>query len=262
MTLIRTPAVAGQFYAGNARELEATVTTLLDEAQQRDTAAPKALIVPHAGYIYSGPVAASAYARLRPHRQLFQRVVLLGPCHRMPVQGLALSSADVFRMPMGDVPLDKAAIAGLDIPGLQILDESHADEHSLEVHLPFLQAVLETFLLVPIVVGTASPGLVADVLTALWGGPETLIIVSSDLSHYLPYDSARALDAVTCRAIENLDAAQLDHDMACGAAPIAGLLVAAKRRGMGVTTLDLRNSGDTAGERDFVVGYGAWLFLE
>ncbi|RZV32779.1 MAG: AmmeMemoRadiSam system protein B [Chromatiales bacterium] len=260
MTLIRNPAVAGQFYSGNPQELRATVATLLDETQAMDTPAPKALIVPHAGYMYSGPVAASAYALLRPYRRQYTRVVLLGPCHRMPVNGLALSSAEAYRMPIGDIPLDQAAVAHLDIPGVRVVDAAHASEHSLEVHLPFLQAVLGEFAVVPIVVGDAAPELVAELLDALWGGPETLIVVSSDLSHYRPYFNARAIDAVTCDAIENLDAVRLDHDMACGAIPVAGLLLAAKQRGLKVTTLDLRNSGDTAGERDSVVGYGAWMF--
>jgi len=260
MTLIRTPAVAGQFYSGNAEELRTTVAALLDEAQDQDTPAPKALIVPHAGYIYSGPVAANAYARLRPYRERYQRVILLGPCHRTPVRGLALCSADVYRTPLGDVPLDKDAVANLDIPGVQIFDQSHKNEHSLEVHLPFLQALLGDFSVVPIVVGDASPERVSRVLDALWGGPETLIVISSDLSHYLKYDEARAIDAVTCQAIEDLDAAQINHDMACGATPLAGLLIAAKRRGMKVTTLDLRNSADTSGDRGLVVGYGAWMF--
>jgi AmmeMemoRadiSam system protein B len=261
MTLIRTPAVAGQFYSGNAGELCAAVAALLEGAQDKGTPAPKALIVPHAGYIYSGPVAANAYARLRPYRNRYQRVILLGPCHRTPVRGLALSSADVYRMPMGDVPLDKNAIESLDIPGVQIFDESHKHEHSLEVHLPFLQALLGDFSLVPIVVGDASPELVSQALDALWGGPETLIVISSDLSHYLRYDEARAIDAVTCEAIENLEAVQINHDMACGATPVAGLLITAKRRGMQVTTLDLRNSADTTGDSGLVVGYGAWMFV-
>lgn len=261
MNLIRKPAVAGQFYSGNAGELSATVTTLLEEAQDRDTPAPKALIVPHAGYIYSGPVAASAYARLQPYRDQYQRVILLGPCHRTPVHGLALCSADAYRMPMGDVPLDQSAVASLDIPGVDVFDAAHQDEHSLEVHLPFLQAVLGDFSVVPIVVGDAPPELVSQVLDALWGGPETLIVVSSDLSHYLKYDEARAIDAVTCKAIEEFDAGQINHDMACGATPVAGLLIAAKQRGMTVTTLDLRNSADTAGDGTFVVGYGAWMFV-
>lgn len=260
MTSIRKPAVAGQFYSGNAAELNATVATLLREAQDRDTPAPKALIVPHAGYIYSGPVAANAYARLQPYCEQYHRVILLGPCHRTPVDGIALSSADVYRTPMGDVPLDKAAIAGLRIPRVRIFDESHASEHSLEVHLPFLQAILPDFTVVPIVVGDAPPELVSRVLDALWGGPETLIVVSSDLSHYLEYDDAHAMDAVTCRAIEDLDAGWLNHDMACGATPVGGLLIAAKRHGMTVTTLDLRNSADTTGDKDIVVGYGAWMF--
>ena len=261
MTLIRKPAVAGQFYSGNAEELSTTVATLLDEAQQKDTPAPKALIVPHAGYRYSGPVAASAYARLQPYRSQYRRVILLGPAHRTPVRGLALSSADVYRMPMGDVPLDQTAIADLDIPGVQIFDAAHQDEHSLEVHLPFLQTVLGDFSVVPIVVGDASKELVSRVLDELWGGSETLIVISSDLSHYLKYDEARAIDAVTCQAIESFDAGQINHDMACGATPVAGLLIAAQQRGMKVTTLDLRNSADTAGDAALVVGYGAWMFV-
>ena len=261
MTLIRTPAVAGQFYSENAEELSATVTTLLAEVQDKEMPAPKALIAPHAGYVYSGPVAASAYARLQPWREQYQRVVLLGPCHRTPVHGLALSSAEFYRMPMGDVRLDKAATDDLDIPGVQYFDKSHQYEHSLEVHLPFLQVVLGDFLLVPIVVGDAEPELVSQVLEALWGGPETLIVVSSDLSHYLRYDEARAIDAVTCEAIEHLDAGQIGHEMACGATPVAGLLLAARRHDMTATTLDLRNSADTAGDGNFVVGYGAWMFV-
>ncbi len=261
MTLIRKPAVAGQFYASSPGELSSTVTMLLRKAQARDTPAPKALIVPHAGYSFSGEIAASAYARLQPFSEQYQRVILLGPSHRTPVRGLALSSADVYRMPMGDVPLDKTAIAKMDIPGVEVFDVSHRDEHSLEVHLPFLQAVLGDFTLVPIVVGDAAPELVSQVLDALWGGPETLIVVSSDLSHYLSYDDARAVDAGTCEAIENFDAGGMNHDRACGATPVGGLLLTAKRRGMKVITLDLRNSADVAGARDFVVGYGAWMFV-
>lgn len=261
MTLIRTPAVAGQFYSGDPEVLSATVTTLLGEARERKTPAPKALIVPHAGYTYSGPVAAEAYALLRPWRDQYERVILLGPCHRTPVRGLALSHADIYRMPMGDVALDKRAIDRLDVEGVQFFDKAHEYEHSLEVHLPFLQTVLGEFLLIPVVVGDASPELVSRVLDEFWGGPETLIVVSSDLSHYLHYDEARVIDARTCEAIEHLDYELIDHDMACGATPVAGLLLAAKRHGMQVTTLDLRNSGDTAGNGDFVVGYGAWMFI-
>jgi len=260
MTVIRQPAVAGQFYSGSAGELRMAVSTLLDEVQGQDAPAPKALIVPHAGYIYSGPIAAAAYARLRPYRQQYRRVVLLGPCHRVPVHGLALSSADAFRTPFGDVALDKSAVTDLDMPGVSVFDVAHRQEHSLEVHLPFLQAVLDDFTLIPLVVGDATPKLVSQVLDALWGGPETLIVVSSDLSHYLSYDAAQEIDAITCRAIESLDEKQINHEMACGATPVGGLLVAAKRHGLDVTTLDLRNSGDTAGDCDSVVGYGAWIF--
>jgi len=261
MTVIRHPAVADQFYPGNAGELAAAVTTLLDEAGEPGGTAPKALIVPHAGYTYSGPVAASGYTRLRPHRDCYRRVILLGPCHRVPVNGMALSQADAFRTPLGDVPVDHLAVTPSDLPGVHYFDASHQYEHSLEVHLPFLQTVLDDFTIVPIVVGEARPEAVAQVLDALWGGDETLIVISSDLSHHLDYESASALDGTTCRAIEQLDTA-ISHDAACGATAVRGLLLAARQRGLKVTTLDLRNSGDTSGDKNFVVGYGAWMLSE
>jgi AmmeMemoRadiSam system protein B len=225
-------------------------------------AAPKALIVPHAGYVYSGPVAASAYACLRPHRARYARVVLLGPCHRVAIPGLAASRADAFRTPLGDVALDQATVTALSNANVNVFEDAHRHEHSLEVHLPFLQATLDDFSLVPLVVGDTSPEAVADVLRTTWGGDETLIVVSSDLCHYLPYEQARARDRSTCRAIEQFDAGRIGHADACGATPVAGLLIEARRRGLRVSTLDLRNSGDTAGGRDRVVGYGAWVFSE
>ena len=213
--LVREAAVAGQFYPGTKAELDATVRNFLDHAEAgQDSgpavvppAVPKAIIAPHAGYVYSGAVAAAAYALLTPAAATIKRVVLLGPCHRVSVQGLALSGARAFRTPLGDIPVDKdAARQILDFPGVQVFDATHELEHSLEVHLPFLQIVLDDFTLVPLVVGQATPGDVADVLDALWGGPETLIVISTDLSHYLDYDAARSLDGETCRAIEALDA--------------------------------------------------------
>lgn len=262
MSAIRQPVVAGQFYASDADELATTVAMLLDEAPVAEGPAPKALIVPHAGYMYSGPIAANAYAHLRPYHDRYRRVIVLGPCHRVPVQGLALPNAEIFRTPLGSVRVDQAFVAGLEAPALVVADRAHAFEHSLEVQLPFLQTVLDDFSLVPIVVGSVDPATVADALDVLWDGPETLIVISSDLSHYLPYESARAIDAVTCKAIEHLEADQLDCDMACGALAVAGLLIAAKRHGLEVQTLDLRNSGDTNGDKIAVVGYGAWSFFE
>lgn len=263
MTVVRKPAVAGQFYASNASELATTVETLLSEVEEPGgalSAAPKAIIAPHAGYIYSGPVAASAYACLRPHRDRYNKVVLLGPCHRVPVEGMALSGADVFRTPVGDVAIDRATVAGIAGEGVEISDLAHQYEHSLEVHLPFLQAVLDEFSLVPIVVGDATPDDVADVLDRVWGGDETLIVVSSDLSHYLRYAEARVFDEETRDAIEHFDYRLIDHSHACGATPLGGLLLAARRRGLQVRTIDLRNSADTSGDRRVVVGYGAWVF--
>ena len=263
MTVVRNPAVAGQFYANDASELATAVDTLLNEVEETGAAVsapPKAIIAPHAGYIYSGPVAASAYACLRPYRERYTRVVLLGPAHRVPVERMALSDADVFRTPVGDVPIDRATVAGLAADGVEVSGLAHQYEHSLEVHLPFLQAVLDSFSLVPIVVGSASPDEVSDVIDKLWGGDETLIVVSSDLSHYLKYAEATIYDAETRDAIEHFDHRLIDHSHACGATPLGGLLLAARRRGLQVKTIDLRNSADTSGDRRVVVGYGAWVF--
>lgn len=252
---VREPAVAGLFYPAGRIALESTVAALMSDAPQPDGHPPKALIVPHAGYVYSGPTAAAGYAALAPWRDRYARVVLLGPCHRVPVRGIAAASASAFRTPLGDVPVDAAGIEALGVP---VVDAAHRDEHCLEVHLPFLQKTLGDFSLLPLVVGAASPADVAQLLDALWDGDETLIVVSSDLSHYLDYESAMQRDRETCSAIERLDPTAIGHDDACGATPVAGLLLAAKHRGVGIRTLDLRNSGDTAGGRDRVVGYGAW----
>ncbi|MCB2102666.1 MAG: AmmeMemoRadiSam system protein B [Rhodobacterales bacterium] len=264
MGWIRQPAVAGMFYPGDPRALDSQVHALLSAASVPQGApVPKALIAPHAGYVYSGPTAAEAYARLAPARGVITRVVLLGPCHRVPVRGLALSGAEGFATPLGTVPVDAAAVAAIaDLPQVQVFDETHAQEHSLEVHLPFLQTVLGEFSLVPLVVGQAPADEIADVLERLWGGPETLIVVSSDLSHYLPYDACREIDARTCSAIEALDIGAIGRDQACGRIPVGGLLEVARRRGLAVETLDLRTSGDTAGDKARVVGYGAWAFTE
>jgi AmmeMemoRadiSam system protein B len=264
MTQVRSPAVAGMFYPADGLELRSMVDGFLADAAQRagdGGPPPKAIIVPHAGYIYSGPIAASAYARLKAARDTLHRVVLLGPAHRVGFRGLALSSADAFATPLGSVPLDlEAEQAVADLPQVRVLDAAHAPEHSLEVHLPFLQALLADFRLVPLVVGDATAAEVDEVLERLWGGPETLIVISSDLSHYHDYATARRMDSATSRAIEALDPAAIDFEDACGRIPVSGLLVAARRRGLHASTVDLRSSGDTAGPRDQVVGYGAYVF--
>jgi AmmeMemoRadiSam system protein B len=260
MPTSRPPAVAGTFYPDDPGELAAAVDGYLAGAGAPEPGpAPKALIVPHAGYVYSGPVAASAYARVRELRGRVERVVLAGPAHRVPVRSLAASSAASFRTPLGEVPLDREAVERvLELPQVEVLDRAHAPEHSLEVQLPFLQRALGTFTLVPLVVGDATLEDVAEVLEVLWGGPETLILISSDLSHYFDYPTARRFDAATTRAIEALDASGLGRESACGRVAIGGLLVVAERRGLRARALDLRNSGDTAGPRDQVVGYGAY----
>lgn len=260
---VRTPAVAGMFYPGDAAELGRAVRGYLSKSAAKGEAAPKALIAPHAGYVYSGPVAASAYARLSLLKGQIKRVVLIGPSHRVGFKGLALCTASAYAMPGRLIPIDRETEAKLStLPGVGLLDQAHLSEHSLEVHLPFLSEVLGDFSLVPIVAGAASPDLVADVLEAAWGGDETLIVVSTDLSHYHDYDTAQRIDATTVKAIERLDANFLDGDHACGAVPVAGLLEVARRKSLTVKTLDVRNSGDTAGPKDRVVGYGAWAFYE
>jgi AmmeMemoRadiSam system protein B len=262
MSSIRRTAVSGTFYPGEAAALAAEVASYLAAAPASAMMPPKAIIAPHAGYMYSGPIAASVYARLAPLRGKVARVVVAGPAHRVHVAGAAIPSVEAFASPLGPVPLDGAALARLrELPFVEVSDRAHALEHSLEVHLPFLQAVLGSFRLVPVVVGDASPAEAAQLLDALWGGDETLIVVSSDLSHYHPYDVARACDRDTANAILELDA-HLVPEEACGAAPINGLLEAARRRGLAAELVDLRNSGDTAGDRSRVVGYGAFAFTE
>ncbi len=264
MSSVRRAAVAGAFYPENPAALEAAVRLYLAESAAIDDASPpKAVIAPHAGYIYSGPVAASAYAHIAPLRGKIRRVVLLGPCHRVAVRGLAATAADFFETPLGRIPIDREAVnRALELPQVHRLDQAHLQEHSLEVQLPFLQIVLGDFELVPFAVGDASPMEVGAVIDLLWGGPETLIVVSSDLSHYLGYDTCKKVDAGTAAAIERMDDTGLERDQACGRIPIAGLLHVAKHRGLAVRTLDVRNSGDTAGPRDRVVGYGSWMFSE
>ena len=256
---IRPPAVAGSFYPADATELRDLLDRCFADsvAPHPDEVAPQALVVPHAGLVYSGPIAASAYRRLETVRHAIRRVVLLGPSHRVPLRGLGCSSADAWQTPLGIVPVaEPGALAQLD--RVQIDDRAHAPEHSLEVQLPFLQTVLDDFELLPLVVGETTPQQVAAVIEAVWSGPETLLVVSTDLSHYHAYDEARRRDTRTADAITALQPDQIDLHDACGAWPLRGLLQAGRERHLTVRPLDLRNSGDTAGDRTQVVGYGAF----
>jgi hypothetical protein len=263
MNFIRPAAVAGRFYPGDPGELHAMVEGLLAEATSPANRAPKAIIAPHAGYIYSGPVAASAYACLKPVRDAVRRVVLIGPAHFVSFRGIALPEASAFQTPLGRVELDPEAAGRLKaLPTVCVSDDPHRMEHSLEVHLPFLQEVLAQFKIVPLLVGQASGTDVQEVLSLLWGGRETLIVVSSDLSHYLDSASARKIDRATADAIERCDPSGVGQDQACGRLPILGLLQLATEKKLKASTLDLRNSGDTGGPRSQVVGYGAFAFFE
>jgi MEMO1 family protein len=262
LSRIRPAAVAGQFYPGDAAQLAATVDQLLATTPHSGLSRPKGLLVPHAGYIYSGSTAASAYAALRPYAAEIRRVVLLGPSHRLPLAGLALPSANGFQTPLGTIPIDPDAAELLaDLPQVSIDDEAHAREHSLEVHLPFLQRVLDAFVLVPLVVGHAEATTVGAVIERLWGGEETLIVVSSDLSHFLAYENAQQLDRSTCHHILGFDD-HLQPEQACGAYPINGFMLAAAEHGLTPELLKLCNSGDTAGDHKRVVGYAAFAFIQ
>jgi AmmeMemoRadiSam system protein B/AmmeMemoRadiSam system protein A len=266
VTVIRKPAVSGSFYPAQRDALERQLTLFLSEAGNTPHAGdplPKAIIGPHAGYVYSGPVAARAYRRLAAARGRISRVVLIGPSHHLAFRGLAADASDAWETPYGTVALDTEAITRLrQLPMVAQFDAAHQREHALEVHVPFLQHVLGDFRLVPIVAGDAPPDAVAALFDAVWGGPETLIVVSTDLSHYLDYAACRSLDARTAEAIERFDDAVIGSAEACGQVPTRGLLRVARRRGMAIERLDLRNSADTAGSRERVVGYGAWALYD
>ena len=262
MTAVRPAAIAGTFYPGNHDELARGVAAMLAAVQTTETEVPKAIIAPHAGYIYSGPVAASIYAMIAPARTRIKRVVLLGPAHRVAFDGIALPGVDAFATPLGTVAIDSTAVKQLAaLPDVGTSKEAHRLEHALEVQLPFLQSVLEDFTLVPMAVGRASAQQVASVLDLLWGGEETLIVISSDLSHYQPYDKAQAIDSATAHAILELRT-DINHHQACGATPVTGLNLVAQRRGLKPKLIDLRNSGDTAGDKSRVVGYASIAYYE
>jgi AmmeMemoRadiSam system protein B/AmmeMemoRadiSam system protein A len=263
MLNVRAPAVAGAFYPAQPQTLTHDVLAMLSANEPAaDAPSPKAIIVPHAGYIYSGGTAALAYGRLKKLRDTIRRVVLLGPVHRVPVRGLALPGASSFATALGPIEIDQAALAAIaSLPQVVVSAAAHAQEHSLEVQLPFLQSVLKDFKLLPLAVGDASAAEVAEVLEALWGGAETLIVISSDLSHFLPYAQAQETDRQTARQIMNYQNI-ITHQQACGATPVNGLLLVARRRGLRPELLGLCNSGDSAGDKTRVVGYASFAFAE
>ncbi len=255
---VRAPAVAGAFYPADPTALARMVDACLSGASCGPVAA-KAIIAPHAGYVYSGAIAGTAYAAVRHRGDAVRRVLLFGPAHRLPFRGLAAPSADGLMTPLGVVPVDRAAVDSLlGLPDVQILDRAFDGEHALEVQLPFLQRCFPKAAVVPLLVGAAAPETVEAVMTRLWGGDETLVVVSSDLSHYHDYDTARQLDLATAHAIERAEPAGLTGDQACGFKPVAALLNRARALDLRLTTRDLRSSGDTAGDRHRVVGYGAY----
>jgi len=261
---IRPAAVAGMFYPGDPAELRNQITGFIHEKPSETSEIPKAIIVPHAGTVYSGSIAASAYRLLLQYRHVIRKIILLGPAHRVSLNGLALPTVDQFQTPLGEIDLDTKTIQKLvdDFPQVTFSNNAHAEEHSLELQLPFLQEVLASFRLIPFVVGDATPGEIAEVIEQLWGGKECLIVISSDLSHFQSYDEAIRLDRITAQHIELFQGDQLGDNSACGRIPLRGLLHLAQQKGMSIKRLDLRNSGDTFGRKNQVVGYGAWGLFE
>jgi AmmeMemoRadiSam system protein B len=259
MNNIRLPVVAGSFYPEQPDILKAMISEYLQQVAPA-LKVPQAIIVPHAGYIYSGEIAASAYTRLQSRQSSIKHVVLLGPSHKVGFTGLALSHADAFRTPLGDIPLDAEAIASIiHFPFVEYREQAHLLEHSLEVQLPFLQMTLDSFKLLPIVAGDCPAELIEELLELFYGQDDTLIVISSDLSHFHDYQTAQRLDKQTSRLIEQLEYQLLDYDSACGRVPVSGLMALAKKKSLQIETIDLRNSGDTAGNKSRVVGYGAYV---
>jgi AmmeMemoRadiSam system protein B len=259
--VIRPPAVAGVFYPADPDELRKWIVAALADADAgpADQSVPKAIIAPHAGYIYSGEVAASVYARVARARGSISRVVLLGPAHRVPLDRIAAAGADVFATPLGLMSVDVEVRDSLVYRGLiELSDAAHRDEHGLEVHLPFLQVALGAVMVLPLIVGAVPAEAVVAVLNDVWGGPETLIVVSTDLSHYHDHATAQALDRETTAAILARQPQAVGTDRACGVFALRGLLASAAERDLNIELVDLRTSGDTAGDRDRVVGYGAF----
>lgn len=255
---VRPPAVAGSFYPAASKQLKAEIDTLFAQAKLPPTSNLAGVIAPHAGYMYSGPVAASAFAPVKA--AAFRRVLLIGPPHYVPVGGVAAPSSTAFATPFGEIPIDRDAIAALVQAGLVGIDDrAHAPEHALEVELPFLQALLGRFTLIPLLVGEAAPEQTAAIIDAVLDD-RTILVVSTDLSHYLDYATAQARDLATAQAIEELEFDRLGPYDACGYAALNGALCGARRRNWRIERLDLRNSGDTSGDRSRVVGYGAWAF--
>lgn len=260
MNQIRQPAVAGMFYSSDKQSLKADIQQYLQQAKTEHNIIPKAIIVPHAGYIYSGSVAASAYKYIVPLKDKINRVVLLGPSHRVAFTGLAVPESDVFNTPLGDIPIDQKGVQSvLELSQVSISEQAHREEHSLEVQLPFLQEILGDFSLVPLVVGDAERHEVAEVIEKLWGDEHTLIIISTDLSHFHEYKEAQTIDKATSDAIINLKSEHIQYEDACGRNGLKGMLTVAEEKNLSIDLLDLRNSGDTAGDKSRVVGYGAYV---
>jgi AmmeMemoRadiSam system protein B len=264
MNITRSAAVSGLFYPDEPQILRDTIDTLLSQSAIKEQSTQvKAIIAPHAGYQYSGLTAARVYKQLQTLRDRIQRVVLLGPSHRVAFEGMALTEADFFETPLGQIKVNKDDYPQLlAMENMFVFEQAHVAEHCIEVQLPFLQRILNNFTIIPIVVGIADPHSVSNIIESLWGGDETLFVISSDLSHYQSYESAQQTDNETSRAILDLDFNAIQPNNACGCMAVNGLLNFAHRHPLTVKLIDQCNSGDTAGDKDKVVGYGSYLFEE
>lgn len=259
MHSIRPAAVAGSFYPADRNQLDSDIEYYLTHCHQTEFTQAKAFIVPHAGIQYSGIIAASVYSAIARSAQSFERVILMGPCHRVWIEGMAIPAVDSFESPLGNIPLDKNILQSISqFPDVQISDVAHQDEHSLEVQLPFLQKALQNFSLVPILVGEVDCESVAEMINFLWSLDDTLFLISSDLSHFHDYDTASKIDRQTTMKIINKDYHLIDHHMACGCTPIQGILSVAKSKHLPVNCIKQCNSGDTAGDKSRVVGYASY----
>lgn len=262
MAKIRKPAVAGTFYPASKTELQELIDSFLTKAEFIDFAAIRGLVVPHAGYIYSGPVAASAYKQLLTFDpEVTWKIFLLGASHHASFPGLSIDQHEGYETPLGVVPVDQVVKKIIKEEGCDFIEQAHTSEHSLEVQLPFLQKVLKKFSIIPILV-SETDYLQTTMVVQKYLDEKSLLIASSDLSHYYEYKDATMLDQVTCEAIENQNIDMLQECEACGKTPIMSLLQIAQERAWKTKLVDYRNSGDISGELERVVGYGAFVFYE
>ena len=259
MEKIKQADVAGMFYPGEEASLRQMVDGFIQKALSFDLR-PRAIIAPHAGYIYSGSIAGTAYKTIAAVRDQIENVIIMSPAHRFYLRGIALHMADAFATPLGNIPVNIGIVKKIkQFSSVQWEERSFIQEHGLETHLPFIQRAFKPGIkIVPMIVGECQESEVAEILESVWEDPRNFVIISSDLSHFHSYADAKKLDRNTVDLIQNLDSQSLDTEFACGHYPICGLLNLARNRKLKIKALDIRSSGDTAGSKESVVGYGSF----